>query len=67
MSNSLKSIIKKEEEIIFFSYLNRLKNSRIIPILPDNYKDNTWIRSREGMSNLSVNKVFEFICDKEVK
>ena len=47
--------------------VSELKNSRIIPILPDNYKDNTWIRSREGMSNLSVNKVYEFICDKEVK
>ena len=30
MSNSLKSIKKKEEEVIFFSNLNRLKNSRII-------------------------------------
>ena len=45
--------------------VSELKNSNIIPILPDNYQDNIWIRNREGMSKLTVDKVFKFICDKE--
>ena len=45
--------------------VSELKNSNIIPILPENYKDNIWIRNREGMSELSVEKVFDYICEKE--
>ena len=45
--------------------VSELKNSNIIPILPDNYQDNIWIRNREGLSKLTVDKVFKFICDKE--
>ena len=43
--------------------ISELKYSNIIPITPDNYKDNTWNRNREGMKNLTVEKVFNFIID----
>lgn len=45
--------------------VSELKNSKIKAILPDDYKDNMWIRDRKGMSKLKVNKVFDFICKSE--
>jgi heptosyltransferase-2 len=40
--------------------VSELKNSRIIPILPDNY-ENKFYRNRDGMRRLDVKKVFDFI------
>lgn len=41
--------------------VSELKNSNIIPILPDDY-ENKFYRNREGMRRLTVKKVFEFVC-----
>ena len=41
--------------------ISELKYSKIIPITPDNYQDNVWYRNREGMKNLKVDKVYNFI------
>ena len=41
--------------------ISELKYSNIIAITPDNYKDNVWYRNREGMKNLTVEKVYNFI------
>ena len=41
--------------------ISELKYSKIIPITPDNYQDNVWYRNREGMKNLTVDKVYYFI------
>tara|TARA_B100000945_G_C20337732_1_gene575803 strand:+ start:131 stop:1147 length:1017 start_codon:yes stop_codon:yes gene_type:complete len=57
----------KSYGIIANDPVSELKNSKIIPILPDDYKDNIWIKNREGMSRLSVDKVFNFICSREKK
>lgn len=43
--------------------VSELKNSNIIPILPDDYV-NTYFRDREGMRRLTVKKVFDFIESK---
>jgi heptosyltransferase-2 len=40
--------------------VSELQNSNIIPILPDDYKDEFY-RDREGMRRLNVSKVYEFI------
>jgi len=41
--------------------ISELKYSKIIPITPDDYQDNIWIRDREAMKRLDVQKVFETI------
>ena len=43
--------------------ISELKYSNIIAITPDNYVDDIWNRDREGMKNLTVEKVFNFIID----
>ena len=43
--------------------VSELKYSNIIPITPDNYVDNVWNRDREGMKNLTVEKVYNFIIE----
>jgi ADP-heptose:LPS heptosyltransferase len=47
--------------LISNSPVSELKYSKIITITPDNYKDNVWNRNREGMKNLKVDKVYNFI------
>ena len=47
--------------LIANSPISELKYSKIIPITPDNYQDNVWYRNREGMKNLKVDKVYNFI------
>jgi len=44
--------------------VSELKYSRIIPITPDDYKDNTWIRDRNAMRRLTVSKVYNSIIEK---
>ena len=44
--------------------VSELKYSKILAITPDNYKDNTWNRDRNGMKKLTVDKVSNFILDK---
>jgi len=39
--------------------ISELKYSKINFILPDDYKDNTWIRDRSNMKTLTTKKVFE--------
>jgi heptosyltransferase-2 len=46
--------------------ISELKYSKIFPITPDGYIDNTWNRDRKGMKKLTVNKVFNVI-EKELK
>lgn len=41
--------------------VSELKNSNIIPILPDNY-ENKFNKHRNEMRKLNVKKVFDFIC-----
>jgi len=41
--------------------VSELKYSRIITITPENYQDNIWRRKREGMKDLTVDKVYNFI------
>ena len=43
--------------------VSELKTSNIISITPDNYVDNVWNRDRDGMKNLTVEKVYNFIID----
>ena len=43
--------------------VSELKFSKIIPITPDNYIDNIWNRRREGMKNLTVEKVYAKILE----
>ena len=42
---------------------SELVYSKIIPIVPDNYKDNIWNKNRDGMKNLKVDNVFNFIIN----
>ncbi len=42
---------------------SELKYSKIVTITPDNYIDNVWNRDRQGMKNLTVDKVFNFIMN----
>ena len=44
--------------------VSELKYSKIIPITPDDYKDNTWIRDRNAMRRLTVSKVHNSIIEK---
>jgi len=44
--------------------ISELKYSKIIPITPDDYQDNIWIRDREAMKRLEVQKVFKTIIEK---
>ncbi len=44
--------------------VSELRYSNILPITPDNYKDNVWNRDRKGMKNLTVEKVSNFILEK---
>ena len=44
--------------------VSELKYSKIIPITPDDYKDNTWIRDRNAMRRLTVSKVYNSIIEK---
>lgn len=41
--------------------ISELKYSKIITITPENYQDNLWRRKREGMKDLTVDKVYNFI------
>ncbi len=44
--------------------ISELKYSKINFILPENYKDNTWIRDRNNMKTLTTKKVYEFLLEK---
>ena len=44
--------------------VSELKYSKIIPITPDDYRDNIWIRDREAMKRLTVKKVYNSIIEK---
>ena len=44
--------------------VSELKYSKIIPITPDDYKDDTWIRDRNAMKRLTVSKVYNSIIEK---
>jgi len=43
--------------------VSELKYSKIIPITPDDYRDNIWIRNREAMKRLTVKKVYNSIVE----
>ena len=44
--------------------ISELKYSKINFIVPDNYKDNTWIRNRENMKTLTTRKVYETLIER---
>jgi ADP-heptose:LPS heptosyltransferase len=44
--------------------ISELKYTKINFILPDNYKDNTWIRDRNNMKTLTTKKVFETLIER---
>ena len=44
--------------------ISELKYSNIKCIVPDNYKDNTWIRDRSNMKTLTTEKVFKTIMER---
>ena len=44
--------------------ISELKYSKINFIVPDNYKDNTWIRNRENMKTLTTKKVYDTIIER---
>ena len=44
--------------------ISELKYSKIIPITPDDYVDDEWIRNRNAMKRLSVKKVFNSIIER---
>ena len=44
--------------------ISELKYSNINCIVPDNYKDNTWIRDRSNMKTLTTEKVFKTILER---
>ena len=46
--------------------VSELKNSNIIPILPEDYIDNIWIRNREGMKKLTVKKVLKSLKEHSI-
>tara|TARA_B100001250_G_scaffold393803_1_gene396945 strand:+ start:321 stop:1322 length:1002 start_codon:yes stop_codon:yes gene_type:complete len=41
--------------------ISELKYSKIITITPENYQDNVWRRNREGMKDLTVDRVYNSI------
>ena len=47
--------------------ISELKYSRIKPITPKNYKDNTWNRDRKGMKDLTPNDVFKSVMKDIIK
>ena len=53
----------KSYALIANTPVSELKYSRIIPILPDDYV-NDFLKKREEMSKLSVDKVYDFIFKK---
>ena len=44
--------------------ISELKYSKINFILPDGYKDNTWIRNRSNMKTLTTEKVYETLIER---
>ncbi len=44
--------------------ISELKYSKINFILPDGYKDNTWIRDRNNMKTLTTKKVYESLIER---
>ncbi len=44
--------------------ISELKYSKIKFIVPDDYKDNTWIRNRENMKTLTTQKVYNTIIER---
>ena len=44
--------------------ISELKYSKINFILPDDYKDGTWIRDRNNMKKLTTKKVYETLIEK---
>ena len=44
--------------------ISELKYSKINFILPDGYKDNTWIRNRANMKTLNTKKVYETLIER---
>ena len=44
--------------------ISELKYSKINFILPNDYKDNTWIRDRSNMKTLTAKKVFETLIER---
>ena len=44
--------------------ISELKYTKINFILPDNYKDNTWIRDRNNMKTLTTKKVLETLIER---
>ena len=44
--------------------ISELKYSKINFILPNDYKDNTWIRDRSNMKTLTTKKVFETLIER---
>ena len=43
--------------------ISELKHSKINFIVPDNYKDNTWIRNRENMKTITTQKAYNTIIE----
>ena len=44
--------------------ISELKYSNINFILPDGYKDNTWIRDRKNMKTLTTKKVYKTLIER---
>ena len=44
--------------------LSELKYSKINFIVPENYKDNTWIRNRENMKTITTQKAYDIISER---
>ncbi len=44
--------------------ISELKYSKINFIVPNDYKDNTWIRNRENMKTLTTHKVYKSIIER---
>ena len=44
--------------------ISELKYSNIKCIVPEDYKDNTWIRDRSNMKTLTTEKVFKTIMER---
>ncbi len=44
--------------------VSELKYSKINFIVPDDYKDNTWIRNRENMKTLTTQKVYNTLIER---
>ena len=44
--------------------ISELKYSKIDFIIPDGYKDNTWIRDRKNMKTLTLEKVFNSLVER---